>query len=198
MRSGTEHWPQNSSTRVHANTRRPRLGRWHVLAIIGTTLLFAVATVTVTAEKANELLRIRDHRAPSASLVAAPAHPDYPASALPSADVDPTCVAWPAAKRDIDAASVLPAGWFWRAPERTADVTKLVTGVGRELDRFDAQIVRSDPPAVTTAAFHYTSAKRAELIALARRTFDDAVAAAVTASRSRLNHACGIPDKGSV
>jgi hypothetical protein len=49
---------------------------------------------------------------------------------------------------------------------------------------------------VATAARAYISVKRTELIALAARTLDNALASDVTSARSDLNRACGIPNMG--
>jgi hypothetical protein len=70
--------------------------------------------------------------------------------------------------------------------------------VSHDLNFLGSQIAVTDPAPVATAARAYISVKRTELIALATRTLDNALASDVTSARSDLNRACGIPNKGGV
>lgn len=148
------------------------------------TLAAAGAVIAVTATVSSEIMCSgNDHRTTSQLALAA------------RAAASATCAAWPPAKRDIDAVSALPAGWYWDKTARTSELLHHAAAVGHALDLLASQVAATDPAPVATAAHAYITAKRAELEALTARTFDDTVASAVTVARSELNRACGLPDK---
>ena len=148
------------------------------------TLAAAGAVVAATATASSEIMCSgNDHRAASQLALAS------------RAAASATCAAWPPAKRDIDAVSALPAGWYWDKTARTSDLRDHAAAVGHALDLFASQVAATDPAPVAAAARTYITAKRAELKALAARTFDDTVASAVTVARFELNRACGLPGK---
>jgi hypothetical protein len=63
--------------------------------------------------------------------------------------------------------------------------------------RFDSQIAAGDPAEVSDVICPYISNERTEPSALSARTFDDILAAAVTAARVNLNRVCGFPGHGA-
>jgi hypothetical protein len=187
--SGERGTSSSSPTDGHA-ARRERW-HWRPLAVSVATLAIAGAVIAVTADGTSEILCHERHQriAPARLRTAAPSLPvDASASA--------TCEAWPATKHRIDAVSTLPAGWYWNTPTRRSDIAQLNAAVSHDLNFLGSQIAVTDPAPVATAARAYISVKRTELIALAARTLDNALASDVTSARSDLNRACGIPNKG--
>jgi hypothetical protein len=145
-------------------------------------LLIAAAVVAFTAIRCGEIIRFDGHGA-TTSPSGAPATPPSAASS-DTAAASATCAAWRRAKRTIDTASRLPAGWYWETSHRKTGINNLAAAVGRDLDLFETQILATDPADVSAAAHAYVFARRKELRALTARTFDNAVASAVTSARA--------------
>lgn len=185
MRSRTSYpSPERDTSPTDGRAMDRARRHWRPLAVTVATLTAAGVVIAATAAESSEIMCSGNNRWTTSPLALA-------SRAAASA----TCVAWPPAKRDIDAVSAVPAGWYWDKTTRTYDLRDHAAAVGQALDHFASQVAATDPAPVATAAHTYVTAKRAELKALTDRTFDDTVASAVTVARVKLNRACGLPDK---
>jgi hypothetical protein len=171
---------------MESGARRRRQWRWCARVVVIAVLLVAAALVAFSAIRSGEIIRGDGYGATTSP------------SSTDTAAASATCAAWRSAKRTIDAASRLPAGWYWDTSDRKTDINNLAAAVGRDLDLFETQILATDPADVSAAAHSYVFAKRKELRALTARTFDNALASAVTSARADLNHVCDISDGGRV
>lgn len=188
----------SSDLLVQAPQRRD--GRGRQLMVSSAVLLTAAGLVAVTVVEVNEIMCHERHpraTSPPRWGSSATAPPGVLAPPIERAAGSSTCVAWPATKRTLDAASALPAGWYWDTSTSRADLGEVAAAVSRDLDLFDAQITAADPADVSAAAHTFIAVKRTELRALKTRTFDDTLAWAVTSARTDLNRVCGIPNRGT-
>lgn len=142
--------------------------RWLPAAIIGSAILIAGGLV------AGSLILRGDRAAPVAEAGAT------------------TCQAWAQTRDALRAVPPLPNGWTWRTPNIDTLIRFQNGPVGYALDRFEPQI-KPEPAEVAQAAREYLTVRRAQMAALADRSYRPADGAAVDAALERLNRLCNIP-----
>lgn len=143
--------------------------RWLPAAIIGAAIVIAAGLV------AGSLILNRDR-------AAAPA----------AENATTTCEAWAQTRDALRAVPPLPSDWTWKTPNIDLLVKFQNGPVGYALDRFEPQI-NSEPADVAQAARNYLVVRRAQMRALADRSYQPADGTAVDAALSRLNELCKIP-----
>lgn len=134
--------------------------RWLPAAIFGAAIVIAAALV-------GGALILKDEGAPQES----------------------TCQAWKQTRLNLLAVPALPNGWAWDTPGIDTAISLQNAAVANALDVFEGHIV-SEPSEVAQAARQYVTARRAQMQALADRTYTGEVGNAVDTALDGLDQIC--------
>lgn len=112
-----------------------------------------------------------------------------------SAQQASTCQAWKQTRLNLLAVPALPDGWAWDTPGIDSTISLQNAAVANALDVFEGQIA-SEPTDVEQAAHQYVTARRAQMQALADRTYTGQVGNTVDTALDRLDQLCQVEGIG--
>lgn len=108
---------------------------------------------------------------------------------------DSTCQAWKQTRLNLLAVPALPDGWMWDTPGIDATIGLQNAAVANALDVFEGQIT-PEPADVARAAHQYVTARRAQMQALADRSYTGQVGDTVDTALQQIDQLCQVEGSG--